>query len=377
MSGNKLVTRKLRVVSTLYALIVPVQPSEVKASRPLHPGALVALIAATIAIAGCGASKPSSSSTASARAPSSASSSTAAGALPPAVSELPTAERPRADRFPSARGHTLQQLASLAGSSAQFGAATGSFTPGARRLAFGLNTSSGAFVYAPTAVYLAKSPNSPASGPFLAPADPMTVTPAYRSQQNSGPGGVKAIYETEFRVPAPGTYYILALTRTSRGLIGSAGEIAVAASSPIPDVGARSPAIATDTLASTHGDIKLLTTRLPPENMHSVSLDAVLGKRPVALLFSTPQLCTSRVCGPVTDIVAELEHEYENRITFIHEEVYVNNQPSQGLRPQLKAFHLETEPWLFTINQQGMITARLEGAFGVHAATQALEAALR
>ena len=49
----------------------------------------------------------------------------------------------------------------------------------------------------------------------------------------------------------------------------------------------------------------------------------------------------------------------------------------EGLRPQLKAFSLQTEPWLFTINRQGVITARLEGAFGLNGATQALEAALK
>jgi hypothetical protein len=57
--------------------------------------------------------------------------------------------------------------------------------------------------------------------------------------------------------------------------------------------------------------------------------------------------------------------------------VYVNNQPKSGLRPQLKAFHLQTEPWLFTINRQGKIAARLEGSFGVNAFTQAIQAALR
>jgi hypothetical protein len=62
---------------------------------------------------------------------------------------------------------------------------------------------------------------------------------------------------------------------------------------------------------------------------------------------------------------------------FIHEEVYVKNEPMQGLRPQLKAFHLETEPWLFTVNRQGKIVARLEGAFGVDGFRRALEAALR
>jgi hypothetical protein len=111
--------------------------------------------------------------------------------------------------------------------------------------------------------------------------------------------------------------------------------------------------------------------------MHSVSFDQVLGKRPVALLFSTPQLCTSRVCGPVTDIMVYLQRQFSNRITFIHQEIYVDNDTHKGLRPQLGAFHLQTEPWLFTINRRGVIAARLEGAFGLSEARQALGAALR
>src|SRR5665213_2793000 len=58
----------------------------------------------------------------------------------------------------------------------------------------------------------------------------------------------------------------------------------------------------TDAAVSVHGDAALLSTRVPPEAMQSVSFDSVLGRRPVALLFSTPQLCISKVCGPVTDI---------------------------------------------------------------------------
>ena len=51
-------------------------------------------------------------------------------------------------------------------------------------------------------------------------------------------------------------------------------------------------------------------------------------------------------------------------MTFIHQEVYVDNQPSKGCRPQFNAFHLRTEPWLFAINRRGIIVARFEGAFG-------------
>jgi len=334
----------------------------------------VLAVALAMAVAGCGSS---SSSTATSRQGSSSSSAPATAGPPPAVAELPAAEQPKLTQFPPAAGRTLQQLGALVKGSVQFGAATGTFTPGLRRLAFGLNESSGAFVYAPTAVYLATAPGARASGPFLAPADPMSVSPQYRSKQNAGPGGIQAIYAARIPIAHPGTYAILALTRAPAGLIGAPGEIAVAASSPIPDVGQRPPPIQTDTLATVHGNVSLLTTRVPPEQMHAVSFNEVLGKRPVALLFSTPQLCTSRICGPVTDVAVQLQHQFGSQIAFIHEEVYAGNQPSRGLRSQMKAFHLQTEPWLFIVNRRGIITARFEGAFGLNEVRQALQAVTR
>src|SRR5579859_7806304 len=264
---------------------------------------------------------------------------------PPAIDELAAAEHPQAAAFPPVQGRTLGQLARLVHSSAQFGAATGTFTPGTRRVAFALNTSAGAFIYAPTVVYIATSPDShDVLGPFPAPADPTGVAPQYRSQQNAGPGGIQAIYGAELPLHRAGTFAVLTLTRTAHGLIGAPGEVAVAQSSPIPDVGQRPPDIATDTPSSVHGDLSLLTTRVPPDDMHALSFNQVLGRRPIALLFSTPQLCVSRVCGPVTDIAVSLEPEFSQRIVFIHEEVYVDNNPSKGLRPQMKAFQLENEP---------------------------------
>ena len=349
--------------------------------------ALLAVVG-VLALAGCGSSSSSSSSQSSGSGSGTNSSTTTSTSIstqsgppttgpPPAVAELPAALHPRSGQFPSARGKTLQQLANGLHSGIQLGAATGTFTPGTGRFAFALNATNGAFVYAPTALYIARTPHSPAQGPFLAPADPMTVSPQFRSKQNSGPGGIQAIYAAQLPLPKAGTYTLLSITRTRSGLLGAPGEVAVAASSPIPTVGQQPPAISTDTPASVHGNTSLLTTRIPPEQMASVSFKDVLGKRPIALIISTPQLCISRVCGPVTDIAVELQHRYGSQITFIHQEVYVDNDPKKGLRPQLKAFHLQTEPWLFTINRQGKIAARLEGSFGVNAFTSAIQAALR
>jgi hypothetical protein len=330
----------------------------------------VCLIALAIVLAGCGSSSKSGSTSASAQ-PS------ASRAATPAAAGLSAAEHPRASGFPAPDGRTLAQLARLVNGTATLGAATGQYTPGVQRLAFAVSDKAQRLIYAPTAVYLASSPTSPASGPYLAPADPVGVEPQYSSAEDSGPGELKAIYSTDIPLPRSGIFYLLALTRAGGKLIGSTGEAVVAVSTPIPAVGQRPPAIATDTLASVHGNVSLLTTRMPPENMHSVSFNQVLGKQPLALLFSTPQLCTSRVCGPVTDIMVQLQHEFGDRIAFIHQEVYVDNMPSRGLRPQLRAFHLQSEPWLFTVNRHGVVAARLEGAFGTGEARQALEAALR
>ena len=97
--------------------------------------------------------------------------------------------------------------------------------------------------------------------------------------------------------------------------------------------------------------------------MHKVDFADALGKEPVVLLFATPQLCQSRTCGPVVDIEEEVHAELGDEAAFIHMEVYNQNDPNKGIRPQLRAFHLESEPWLFVIGADGKISTRIEGAF--------------
>ena len=345
-------------------------------AAPRRLARLVALLACGALVAACGGGAAGSvTSTGASALP--AHTSTTAAAPAPAVNELAAAEHPRVGEFPSASGRSLRKLALLVRGTASLGAGTATYTVGRQRFAFALTDKANRFIYAPTAIYISRGGvNGPAQGPFLTAADPTTVAAPYRSAQNSGPGGLSAVYSTSLSLSKSGIYDVLALTRVGRHLVGSTGEMPVALSTPIPSVGQRAPDIATDTLASEHGSLSLVTTRTPPESMHAVSLNQVLGKRPVALLFSTPELCHSRVCGPVTDILVELQHEFGQRMAFIHQEVYVNNNPTKGLRSQLRAFHLQTEPWLFTINRRGVIVARLDGVFGVNEARAALQAAL-
>ena len=57
----------------------------------------------------------------------------------------------------------------------------------------------------------------------------------------------------------------------------------------------------------------------------------MLGKKPVVLLFATPALCQSRVCGPVTDAAEQVKQEFGDRVAFIHQEVYNNNRSTTAL----------------------------------------------
>jgi hypothetical protein len=316
-----------------------------------------------LALAGCGSS---SSSGTNAAAPAKAS---------PAVA---AAEKPEGADFPDSEGQTLQQVADGVNQGPQVGLATSTFVPGANRVAFGMIGSDNAFLYGPTAIYFARKPSDKAQGPFIAPLDSMQVKPAFASQNASADkADIKGIYATDLRFPKAGTYAVLAVTNVSGNLQGATTQIKVARSSDIPNVGQAPPAVDTPTKASVAGNIKSIDTRVPPDDMHEADFKDVLGKKPIALLIATPALCQSRVCGPVTDIALQLEKAYGSKMTFIHQEVYVDNAVDKGLRPQLKAFHLETEPWLFVVNAQGKIAARLEGAFGLSAFQKAIQAGLQ
>jgi hypothetical protein len=291
------------------------------------------------------------------------------------------AAAPSESDFPAASGKTLQQLAEeiKGGGSVEAGLATSVFTVGRDRLAFGVIDDQGQFVYGKTAVYVAPTPNDPAKGPFVAPADVLVTEGRYRSRQAATEGDpFAAVYEAQVPFSKKGPWSVLTVTEHDGRLLAAPAQVQVNTkkSDPIPDVGESAPRVETDTVESAKGSVEAIDTRVPPSDMHEASLDQVLGEKPVVLLFSTPQLCQSRVCGPVTDIALQMKASYGDQMEFIHQEVYVENDPNKGLRDPLKEFSLRTEPWLFVVDANGKITARLEGSFGLRAFEDAIKTAL-
>jgi hypothetical protein len=289
------------------------------------------------------------------------------------------AATPTKAEFPAASGKSLEQLASGLKAGPELAMASSVFTVGDNRIAFGVIAKDGVPVYGQTALYVAPTPSSPAEGPFIAPADVLLTEKRYRSKQaalTSDP--FYAVYGADVPFAKKGSYAVLSATKTSGGLTGATSQVNVLARSadPIPAVGSKAPKVHTDTLESAKGDVTKIDTRQPPSDMHAVDFADVVGKKPVVLLFSTPQLCQSRVCGPVTDIALQMKAKYGSKMDFIHQEVYVDNNAQKGLRKPLQEFHLQTEPWLFVVNRQGIITARLEGSIGVREFENAVKTGL-
>jgi hypothetical protein len=291
---------------------------------------------------------------------------------------LQQASQVRASDFPRARGRTLQEIANTLESGLEVGLATSLYTPGRNRLAFGVIDSQRRFVLAKSAVYLAPAPGARALGPFPAPAYSMAASPRFRSRTVARDSGApKAIYAAQVPLRTAGSYAVLVASRVGGRLLGGPAEVSVLRGSEIPAPGERPPRIDTPTVSSAGGDLEQIETRVPPDSMHELSFSDVVGRRPVALLFATPALCESRTCGPVVDLAEQLKAELGERVAFIHQEIYVDNDPSKGYRPQLKAFNLQSEPWLFTFDRDGRVAARLEGAFGLEEFRRAIDAALR
>ena len=286
------------------------------------------------------------------------------------------AQEVTASDFPNPSGRSLEELGSQL-QPAQLGLATSVFTPGENRFAFGMIGSDNRFVYGKTAVYVAPTPQDAAEGPFLAPADRLVIDPPFRSRTAATESdAIAAIYAAQLKL-RPGRYAVLAMTKPPSGPpVGGGATIDVKESGGIPAVGERPPRVDTETVTSAGGDTESIETRVPADDMHEENFADVVGKKPVVLLFATPALCQTRVCGPVTDIAAQLQKEYGDRATFIHQEVYEQNKVEKGLRKPLRRFGLQSEPWLFTFDADGRVAARLEGSFGTESFRDAVEAAL-
>jgi hypothetical protein len=283
---------------------------------------------------------------------------------------------PPASEFPPAEGRSLEEIARLPEAKLVVAPAGRVFDVGRDRFAFGVFTLGGELVDdAEIALYFAEGPKGPARGPFPARVDSLKTPPAFQAKTTvDDPSAATSVYVVpDVEVKRPGELRMLAVVRQGDRLAATRLPSAeVGRFAGVPDVGDPAPRIHTPTTDDV-ARIEEIETRIPPDTMHGTDFADVVGKEPVVVVFATPQFCQSRVCGPSVDIVEQVKAAVGDRAAFIHMEVFNENDPSKGLRPQLRAFHLPTEPWAFVIGRDGRVAARFEGAFGADELEHAVE----
>lgn len=176
---------------------------------------------------------------------------------------------------------------------------------------------------------------------------------------------VTGIYVARPTFDAPGSWGVVARVTMADGVV-RAGQVdfTVEAETDVPGPG--DAAIASKTaVATTPEEIAAICTGDPGDDMHALSLDAALTNgKPTAVLFATPALCTSRVCGPSLEALQELKARYGDGANFIHIEIYPERDYEKPAAA-IDEWHLPSEPWLFLIDSAGTIVERYEGGIGI------------
>ena len=189
------------------------------------------------------------------------------------------------------------------------------FTTGDNRFGFGLFDRSRAQIAdAQVAVYVAPAGGGQASGPYLARYESLEVNPQFQSRQTAtDPDAAKSVYVADMPFDKPGQYEVLGIAQLDDRLVAATSAApASRSSSPRGPDPRRGRPRAADPHA--HRGRRRRRPRLdrhahPPSSMHETDFADVVGKKPVVLLFATPQLCQSRVCGPVVDIAEQVKAE--------------------------------------------------------------------
>ena len=281
----------------------------------------------------------------------------------------------QAEDFPDAAGKTLDEIRSGLGPGPVLAPSVSLLEPGKNRIGFGIfDRARKQIVDAPAAIYVAPVGGGPVRGPFPARFESLEVKPQFQSEGvKADPDSATSVYVADVRFPKPGDYELLGVLQLDDNLVAAEGTpVRVVKDGPVPEAGEPAIKVSTPTKADVGGDLQQIDTRVPPSSMHDADFADVLGEKPVMLIFATPALCQSRVCGPVVDIAEQVKAGYDGDAEFIHMEIYNDNEPNKGFRDQVIKWKLPTEPWAFTIDRDGKVAERLEGAFSA----RELEAAL-
>jgi hypothetical protein len=274
--------------------------------------------------------------------------------------------------FPTASGKTFNDLASMAdGQGPVLAPSVSLLHKGVNRYGFALfDTARKQITGAEVAIYTARADGSGVRGPYVARSESLEVKPQFQSETVAkDPNAAKSVYVADVPFKRNGKQAVVAIAKLDGRLLVTNGfsvKVTPTGSGGPPGPGAKAIDVHTQTLTDVGGNAAALDTRRPfAKDLLQTDLADVLGKEPVVITFATPLLCASRVCGPVVDIVEQVKATAPKGVAFIHQEIYKDNTVNKGVRSQVAAWRLASEPWTFVIDRSGKISTRFEGAYSV------------
>jgi hypothetical protein len=221
----------------------------------------------------------------------------------------------------------------------------------------------------------AASPDRQASVAFIAPGATQPGAPV--------PGtfvwaieGSRGEYISHATFPAAGDWKAVFITQATGKPQEAIGvSFQVLDKSTVIAVGDKAPASKTPTLADVGGDVRQISSDPNPDpSFYQVSVDTALARHtPFVLVFATPAFCTSAQCGPTLDKVKAIKATSPASVAFINVEPYVLKYANGKLQPVLDASNqlqpvqatidwgLLSEPWIFTVDRNGVVQGSFEG----------------
>jgi hypothetical protein len=143
--------------------------------------------------------------------------------------------------------------------------------------------------------------------------------------------------------------------------------------SSVVAIGDPAPPSDTPTISDVGGDVaRISTDERPVEAFYETSIaDAVASNKPFVVVFATPKFCKSAQCGPTLDRVKPIAAAHPG-VTFINVEPYQLEFTDGQLQPVLTGeppdltaasstdeWRLTSEPWVFVVDRDGVVTASL------------------
>ena len=166
--------------------------------------------------------------------------------------------------------------------------------------------------------------------------------------------------------PDVGQYeYLVHGTGKGGATLSGHAYVTVQQKGPEAPVGAPAPPVHQAVLGDPGVSIAMIDSGVPPDDWHTMTVaQGVAEHRPMVLYFGDPAYCPTKTCGPTRQILQQLCTQYCSRMVFEHIETYYPAGPpgpTAHVNPAFDAFGLQTDPWVYMVNANGIVSDRFEG----------------